>query len=54
MAEQLTVRELIEKLNECNPSALVELEGCDCYGDAIDVEPDMGRKTPTVLILRNN
>ena len=36
--KQLTVAELIEKLQKHNPNALVMIEGCDCDGAAADVE----------------
>ncbi len=32
--KQLTVAELITKLQTQNPNALVEVEGCDCTGSA--------------------
>jgi hypothetical protein len=36
--EQLTVEQLIAELQHCNPKALVNIEGCDCTGEAKSVE----------------
>lgn len=36
---QLTVRELIDLLKEVNQDAVVDTEGCDCFGDAFGVVP---------------
>lgn len=36
--KEITVSELIDILQKMPPSALVALEGCDCYGKAIGVE----------------
>lgn len=38
--KQLTVREVIEQLQQLPPDALVALEGCDCYGPCCGVEFD--------------
>jgi hypothetical protein len=37
-ATALTVRELIDLLNRCPQDSPVEVEGCDCTGDATGVE----------------
>ncbi len=34
----MTVAELIKKLQDYSPDAKVVIEGCDCNGDAVDVE----------------
>lgn len=39
MEQQLTVEQLIKKLQDCDPAALVWVEGCDCCGEAKDVKP---------------
>jgi hypothetical protein len=48
--DRLTVTELIERLRRMPQSAEVITEGCDCYGDAVDVEFD--ESDNTVLIRR--
>jgi hypothetical protein len=49
---QLAVQQLIDKLNrlEIDRRTLVRIEGCDCYGDAYDVEVYEGK----VLITRTD
>ena len=47
---QLTVAELIEKLIEMPKNALVDIEGCDCYGEACSVS--CNKKLNTVSIER--
>lgn len=45
----LTVRELIEYLKQCDPDAIVQTEGCDCWGEAGYIEIYEGY----ILIARN-
>ncbi len=36
--KQLTVKELIDLLSNCNKDSLVYIEGCDCTNEAVKVE----------------
>lgn len=49
--QQLKVSELIERLRQYPPDASVEVEGCDCVENAVDVDHDS--VTNTVMICRN-
>lgn len=57
--KQITVKELIEQLQNLNPEALVETEGCDCWGPCSGAETITGyvhvnsNNTPRVLICRS-
>jgi len=50
------VRELIALLNQQDPNAPVDIEGCDCIGTASGVTtyvPAFGDRTERVLIQRS-
>lgn len=46
----MTVAELCLLLGKCDPSDIVVLEGCDCVGLAVSVEPD--EKLKAIMIRR--
>jgi hypothetical protein len=47
----LKVSELIELLQKCPPDIEVDMEGCDCTGEAVDVDHD--ERWGTVTITRS-
>jgi len=48
----MTVKELIEKLKECNENAKVVVEGCDCTADATGIYKEVDLNV--IYITREN
>lgn len=49
----MKVKELIEKLKDCNPDAEVKTEGCDWFGDVGFVDPNY-LENGNVFLARSN
>lgn len=55
MADVMTVRQLVTLLYQCHPDSKIQVEGCDCIGDSVGIDPDDGPngKPGTVTIARD-
>lgn len=50
----MTVQELIHALTDMPPEREIRTEGCDCWGDAVEVMKSEDGDTPVVLITRSS